>query len=269
MEIYPNDFLCCMLRAELSLCKQLLFEGMGAGAARQVFDAEKVNLEQFSALGPSLLKNEKLVVRIGDRYFPWNAAAPIILGMVCFGQEIILEPQGMIPVDGDEGKNGASRSITPSRGSWLWPFLKRSKTISNANATSKGNEIDVDLASQGTGNMTQQSDMLQAKNSKKVQSLTPTSDEIASLNLKEGQNVVTFSFSTPVLGSQQVLPVFVSSFIIWSQSTWKYEQVTDFVANYLLCSILHRSDVLGQFMPLVGIDWSQTGVAHLFSAIKV
>lgn len=31
----------------------------------------------------------------------------------------------------------------------------------------------------------------------------------------------------------------------------------------------HRSDVLGQFMPLVGVDWSQTGVTHLFSAIKV
>jgi phosphatidate phosphatase LPIN len=30
-----------------------------------------------------------------------------------------------------------------------------------------------------------------------------------------------------------------------------------------------RSDVLGQFMPLVGIDWSQTGVTHLFSAVKV
>lgn len=29
-----------------------------------------------------------------------------------------------------------------------------------------------------------------------------------------------------------------------------------------------RSDVLGQFMPLVGMDWSQIGVAHLFSAIK-
>ncbi|XP_019442426.1 PREDICTED: phosphatidate phosphatase PAH2-like isoform X2 [Lupinus angustifolius] len=30
----------------------------------------------------------------------------------------------------------------------------------------------------------------------------------------------------------------------------------------------YRSDVLGQFMHLVGIDWSQTGVAHLFSAIQ-
>ncbi|XP_065013274.1 phosphatidate phosphatase PAH2-like isoform X2 [Musa acuminata AAA Group] len=197
---------------ELSLCKQLLFEGMGAGAARQVFDAEK---------------------------------------------EIILEPQGMIPVDGDEEKNGASRSITPSRGSWLWPFLKRSKTISDAHATSKGtNEMDVDLASQGIGNMTQQSDMLQAKNSKKVQSLTPTSDEIASLNLKEGQNVVTFSFSTPVLGSQQV----DARIYLWK---WNTRIVISDVDGTIT-----RSDVLGQFMPLVGIDWSQTGVAHLFSAIK-
>lgn len=31
----------------------------------------------------------------------------------------------------------------------------------------------------------------------------------------------------------------------------------------------YRSDVLGQFMPLVGKDWSHLGVAHLFSAIKV
>jgi phosphatidate phosphatase LPIN len=29
-----------------------------------------------------------------------------------------------------------------------------------------------------------------------------------------------------------------------------------------------RSDVLGQVMPLVGRDWSQSGVARLFSAIK-
>jgi phosphatidate phosphatase PAH1 len=33
--------------------------------------------------------------------------------------------------------------------------------------------------------------------------------------------------------------------------------------------VMDRSDVLGQFMPLVGKDWSQSGVARLFSAIKV
>lgn len=34
-------------------------------------------------------------------------------------------------------------------------------------------------------------------------------------------------------------------------------------------SIFSRSDVLGQFMPLVGKDWTQSGVARLFCAIKV
>ena len=39
----------------------------------------------------------------------------------------------------------------------------------------------------------------------------------------------------------------------------------------IICNFYYkcRSDVLGQFMPMVGVDWSQNGVAHLFSAIKV
>lgn len=38
--------------------------------------------------------------------------------------------------------------------------------------------------------------------------------------------------------------------------------------NVGTCKIF-RSDVLGQVMPLVGRDWSHSGVARLFSAIKV
>lgn len=33
--------------------------------------------------------------------------------------------------------------------------------------------------------------------------------------------------------------------------------------------VMCRSDVLGQVMPLVGRDWTQSGVTRLFSAIKV
>ena len=39
---------------------------------------------------------------------------------------------------------------------------------------------------------------------RKVPSLTPTSEELASLDLREGRNVVTFTFSTAMLGIQQV-----------------------------------------------------------------
>lgn len=40
----------------------------------------------------------------------------------------------------------------------------------------------------------------------------------------------------------------------------------------LICLLMfsffaNRSDVLGQFIPMVGVDWSHTGVTHLFSVI--
>ncbi|XP_074588823.1 phosphatidate phosphatase PAH2 isoform X2 [Curcuma longa] len=244
---------------EVSLCKHLLFEGMGIDAARQQFDAEKVDVEKFITLGPSVVKDERLVVRIGDQYFPWSAAAPIVLGMVCFAQKEMLEPQGMIPVERTEKTLGASKSMpVQPRGNWnIWPFVKKFKTLSNPEALSEvGNDIILDPDFRSNGRIAQESDIIKVKNSKKVQSLTPTSEELASLNLKEGKNVVTFNFSTAMLGLQQV----DARIYLWK---WNTRIVVSDVDGTIT-----KSDVLGQFMPLVGMDWSQTGVAHLFSGIK-
>ncbi|KAL3514501.1 hypothetical protein ACH5RR_027218 [Cinchona calisaya] len=91
---------------------------------------------------------------------------------------------------------------------------------------------------------------------KKTRSITPTSEQLASLNLKEGRNSVVFTFSTPMLGQQQV----DARIYLWK---WDTRVVISDVDGTIT-----RSDLLGQVMPLVGVDWSQTGVAHLFSAIK-
>ncbi|KAL8130587.1 hypothetical protein V2J09_019742 [Rumex salicifolius] len=85
---------------------------------------------------------------------------------------------------------------------------------------------------------------------------TPTSEQLASLNLKGGRNEVIFTFSTPMLGEQKV----DARIYLWK---WNARIVISDVDGTIT-----KSDVLGQFMPLVGVDWSQTGVAHLFSAIK-
>ncbi|XP_058089322.1 phosphatidate phosphatase PAH2-like isoform X2 [Magnolia sinica] len=186
---------------EISLCKHLLFEGMGADAASQAFDAEKVDAEKFSALGPLLVKNDKLVVRIGGRYFPWSAAAPIVLGMVSFGREQILVPEGMIAVDkADKAIEG--ESIVSSGGSWkLWPFSFRK---SKAESSNKGTDIS-NNASESAGDIAENNNMHEGSTTKKVvRSITPTSEELASLDLKEGRNVITFTFSTAMLGKQQV-----------------------------------------------------------------
>ncbi|XP_048131137.1 phosphatidate phosphatase PAH2-like isoform X2 [Rhodamnia argentea] len=85
---------------------------------------------------------------------------------------------------------------------------------------------------------------------------TPTSEQVASLNLREGSNTITFTFSTAMLGEQQVdCKIYL----------WKW---SDRVIISDVDGTITKSDVLGQFMPLVGVDWSHTGVARLFSAIK-
>lgn len=56
-----------------------------------------------------------------------------------------------------------------------------------------------------TSDLERETDVTKVKvNKKKVRTLTPTSKHLASLNLKEGKNVVTFTFSTAMLGNQQV-----------------------------------------------------------------
>ncbi|XP_018484931.2 phosphatidate phosphatase PAH2-like isoform X2 [Raphanus sativus] len=224
---------------ELSLCKHLLREGMGAEAASQAFDSEKLDMEKFASLGPSVLENDMLIVKIGGCYFPWDAAAPIILGAVSFGTSQVFEPKGMIAVDRNEK---ADAVLAPSGGSWnLWPFSQR-RSRNDSEASSK--------------DPAEPEEKKQEKSSprpvkKTVRALTPTSEQLASLNLKEGMNKVNFTFSTNIVDARIYL--------------WKWD------ARIVVSDVdgtITRSDVLGQFMPLVGIDWSQTGVTHLFSAVK-
>ncbi|KAK8347449.1 hypothetical protein V6Z11_A06G018300 [Gossypium hirsutum] len=246
---------------EISLCKHLLYEGMGAEAACEVFDAEKLDRKKISSLGAAVVKNDKLVVRIGGHYFPWDEAAPIILGMVAFGSEKIFEPKGMIPVDRVEKSIEGDPSKDVSRsGSWrLWPFsLKRSrsrKAVQLAPADTR--DLDAEIAAEVTAAIDDDKNLLKSKQMKKmIRAITPTSEQLASLNLKDGMNHITFTFSTPMLGKQQV----DARIYLWK---WNTRVVISDVDGTIT-----KSDVLGQFMPLVGIDWSQTGVAHLFSAIK-
>ncbi|MBO8631187.1 hypothetical protein INO08_15890, partial [Staphylococcus aureus] len=54
-----------------------------------------------------------------------------------------------------------------------------------------------------------------AMKKKVVKSIVPTSEQLASLNLKDGQNVITFTFSTAMLGRQQV----DASVYLWKWNT--------------------------------------------------
>ncbi|CAN8267800.1 unnamed protein product [Cochlearia groenlandica] len=229
---------------ELSLCKHLLREEMGAEAASQAFNSEKLDIDKFASLGPAILENDKLIVKIGGCYFPWDAAAPIIVGVVSFGTAQVLEPKGMIAIDRNDKPGDVL--LPADSGSWkLWPFsARRSRN-------------DSETSSQDVVEPEEKQQVKSPRPVKKtVRALTPTSEQLASLDLKEGMNSVTFTFSTNIVGTQQV----DARIYLWK---WNARIVISDVDGTIT-----RSDVLGQFMPLVGIDWSQTGVTHLFSAVK-
>jgi hypothetical protein len=58
--------------------------------------------------------------------------------------------------------------------------------------------------------------------------------------------------------SSPVWSIYMCFFAVNYHSSWIW-----------LVNVSFRSDVLGQVMPFVGRDWSHSGVARLFSAIKV
>ncbi|XP_043812797.1 phosphatidate phosphatase PAH2 isoform X2 [Manihot esculenta] len=124
-------------------------------------------------------------------------------------------------------------------------------------AVTDNRSSDVENVSDSNIDTENDKNIVKPKLSKKmVRAISPISEELASLNLKDGSNTVTFTFSTSMLGKQKV----DARIYLWK---WNTRIVISDVDGTIT-----KSDVLGQFMPLVGMDWSQTGVAPLFSAIK-
>ncbi|XP_059667771.1 phosphatidate phosphatase PAH1-like isoform X2 [Cornus florida] len=253
-------------RFEISLCGNLLHAGMGLSAAAEAFDAHRISEEKFKLSAASIIKNTNLVIRSQERYLPWDKAATIVLGVAAYGLHLPVEPKDAIPVEQDDTPNlrddDSGITSTPSGRRWrLWPIpFRRVKTLDHTSSNLSTEEVFLDSESgsqiqpvepTSTSHGSSDSPHKQFKRTN-----VPTTEQITSLNLKEGQNMVTFSFSTRVLGRQKV----DAHIYLWK---WNARIVISDVDGTIT-----KSDVLGQFMPLVGKDWTQSGVARLFSAIK-
>uniref|UniRef100_A0A452ZA31 LNS2/PITP domain-containing protein n=1 Tax=Aegilops tauschii subsp. strangulata TaxID=200361 RepID=A0A452ZA31_AEGTS len=245
---------------EISLCGHLLRPGMGQTSADEVFQQNLVPEEDFKLSGPSIIKNANLIVRIGCNYFSWSKVSHVVLGKAVFGPDFCVEPIDAIPVERQETPNSRDDSLglSPSRRWRLWPIPFRiSRSLQRSNSDSSEDIfLDTETVLSPMDEQAPANNKDQSPRKQFVRTLIPTSEQVASLNLKEGQNIVTFSFCTRVFGKQQV----DAHIYVWK---WNAKIVISDVDGTIT-----RSDVLGQVMPLVGRDWSQSGVARLFSAIK-
>ncbi|CAK8571048.1 unnamed protein product [Lathyrus sativus] len=236
---------------EISLCGYELKAGMGLEAAAGVFEAHRISEESFANSAQSIIKNQNLVIKFKEMYLTWEKAAPLVLGTAVFGLNIPVERKDAIPVEQDQ------QSPTSGRRWRLWPIpFRRVKTLEHNYSNASTEEVFLDSESGALVEPTPTSSSEGSPRKQFIRTNVPTNEQIASLNLKDGQNTVTFSFSTRVLGTQQV----DAHIYLWK---WNARIVISDVDGTIT-----KSDVLGQFMPLVGKDWTQSGVARLFSAIK-
>lgn len=136
---------------------------------------------------------------------------------------------------------GTSTSSSSPGGNWrIWPFsLSRSGSRESLPPIPNDAKIFTDV------NKIDIKPNLMKK--KVVRVTTPTSEQIASLNLKEGRNIVTFTFSTTMLGKQQVCNHEFCNLRTWSLLSllFIFLYFASFKQSYFLC---FKFDLINRLM---------------------
>ncbi|XP_059419568.1 phosphatidate phosphatase LPIN2-like isoform X2 [Carassius carassius] len=255
----------------LSLCGGL---GENGEISKEKFMEHIITYHEF-AENLAVIDNPNLVVKIGKRYYNWTLAAPLILSLQAF--------QKNLPKATEEA--WVKERMPKKSGRW-WFWRKRAdSTVKQSESTGKL-EIKQSQMEEGSSSLSMESharkvdtrdsssdeegkELSAAASSmeRKVQSephttthsyrksLRLSSDQIASLKLKEGPNDVTFSITTQYQGTCRCQ----GSIYLWN---WDDKVIISDIDGTIT-----KSDVFGQILPQFGKDWTHQGIAKLYHSV--
>jgi phosphatidate phosphatase PAH1 len=124
----------------------------------------------------------------------------------------------------------------------------RSNQSTSANSKSSGAQISDEAYNEDCN--------MKSSRKIKVKTLRPSSDNLKSLNLKYGANTITYTVHSTLQGAQTI-----AGFIYF----WPKD------ANIIISDVdgtITKTDFLGHVLPMFGKDWSQPGIASLFTNIR-
>uniref|UniRef100_A0AAR2LR51 phosphatidate phosphatase n=1 Tax=Pygocentrus nattereri TaxID=42514 RepID=A0AAR2LR51_PYGNA len=246
----------------LSLCGGL---GDNAHVNKEKFLEHIVTYQQF-ADNPAIIDNPNLVVRIDNRYYNWTLAAPLILSMQAF--------QKNLPKAAEDAWVKEKMPKKTTRW-WFWRKSSVQQVCKHLHAhihtqVSRGllpssmklklehsdSSTDEDCKELNTAALTERLQMDgHAHTHSYRKSLRLSSDQIATLGLKEGPNDVVFSITTQYQGTCRC----EGTIYLWH---WNDKIVISDIDGTIT-----KSDVLGQFLPQLGKDWTHQGIAKLYHTI--
>ncbi|KAM9349370.1 phosphatidate phosphatase LPIN2 [Symphorus nematophorus] len=255
----------------LSLCGGLT---ENAEISKERFMEHIITYHEF-AENPAIIDNPNLVVKIGNRYYNWTLAAPLILSLQAF--------QKNLPKATEEA--WVKEKMPKKSGRW-WFWRKRADSTIKQSETKLETKEDSHLEEEGPS-MSQEKLSLPPKagdtssdeEAKEVsaascqerlqpaegqhhpsphtyrKSLRLSSDQIASLKLKEGPNDVTFSITTQYQGTCRC----EGTIYLWN---WDDKVIISDIDGTIT-----KSDVFGQILPQLGKDWTHQGIAKLYHSV--
>uniref|UniRef100_A0A8C6SG15 phosphatidate phosphatase n=1 Tax=Neogobius melanostomus TaxID=47308 RepID=A0A8C6SG15_9GOBI len=231
---------------------------------RVQFQQRAVSYQQFSE-NPSIIDDPNLVVKIGNKYYNWNTAAPVMLAMQVYQKPL---PQASVenimkekmPKKGGRwwfswrGKNSDSKSVCSSRSSMDTIQIVNQSNVLFFRSLDSSSDEDHRSSTFVSGSLPEPLDTSASVCYKKT--LRLTSEQLTSLQLKEGPNDVVFSVTTQYQGTCRCN----GTIYLWS---WDDKIVISDIDGTIT-----RSDTLGHILPTLGKDWTHQGIAQLYHKVS-
>uniref|UniRef100_A0AAX7VQQ8 phosphatidate phosphatase n=1 Tax=Astatotilapia calliptera TaxID=8154 RepID=A0AAX7VQQ8_ASTCA len=248
------DQVCDLPHVAISLCGGLTDN---REITKEQFMEKAVSYQQFSE-NPSIIDDPNLVVKIGSKYYNWNTAAPVMLAMQVYQKPL---PQASV-------ENIMKDKMPKKGGRWWFSWRSRNNDYKSVSAQidmqmmnllkdeSSSSDEDHKSSSQISGVF--QSEPLESSGGicyKKT--LRLTSEQLASLQLREGPNEVVFSVTTQYQGTCRCH----GTIYLWS---WDDKIVISDIDGTIT-----RSDTLGHILPTLGKDWTHQGIARLYHRVSL
>ncbi|XP_070700852.1 phosphatidate phosphatase LPIN2 [Pempheris klunzingeri] len=255
----------------LSLCGGLT---ENAEISKERFMEHIITYHEF-AENPAIIDNPNLVVKIGNRYYNWTLAAPLILSLQAF--------QKNLPKATEEA--WVKEKMPKKSGRW-WFWRKRADSTIKQSETKLETKEESHLEEEGSSVSQEKlplppkaGDSSSDEEAKEVsavscqerlqpvdiqhhssphtyrKSLRLSSDQIGSLKLKEGPNDVTFSITTQYQGTCRC----EGTIYLWN---WDDKVIISDIDGTIT-----KSDVFGQILPQLGKDWTHQGIAKLYHSV--
>uniref|UniRef100_A0A7N8WKC8 phosphatidate phosphatase n=1 Tax=Mastacembelus armatus TaxID=205130 RepID=A0A7N8WKC8_9TELE len=228
----------------LSLCGGLT---ENAEISKERFMEHIITYHEF-AENPAIIDNPNLVVKIGNRYYNWTLAAPLILSLQAFQKNLPKATEEL----------WVKEKMPKKSGRW-WFWRKRAdstiKQVPKAGDTSSDEEAKEVSAASCQERLQPIDGQHHPSPHTYRKSLRLSSDQIASLKLKEGPNDVTFSITTQYQGTCRC----EGTIYLWN---WDDKVIISDIDGTIT-----KSDVFGQILPQLGKDWTHQGIAKLYHSV--